>query len=82
MTNKDVATMPGTAKWVKRRINGTIKNPPPTPSKPVIRPVNMPMAANTNAATGVHMNLPVSLLINAKRNASSSELLLACFDCL
>ena len=52
------------------------------PNNPVINPVNIPIPASINAAIGVQINLPVLLLIKAKRKASSSEFKSVCCDCL
>ena len=52
ITISDVATMPCIDTSVSLRSMGTMMKPPPTPSSPVISPVNAPVAAS--AAPVVH----------------------------
>ena len=55
--------MPCIGTSLKRRNAGTIKNPPPTPSKPVSKPDTAPIQASVVEHLVSHTNRPVSGLI-------------------
>ena len=61
---------------------GTIRNPPPTPNKPVMRPVTEPTEPSTRAVKGVQMNLPVSPWMRAQCSDSEDSCAKVALDCL